>query len=126
MSKPVLYIIYTLMILIGLVAMYTLLNAGNPNSLLRPIFPDPRNDVYVALITSILVFVLGFVVFYARDREGFGQLIAMNAEKIRKLRKKGKADEEIAKSILSAMGIYRGYRYKMARKKLVAYLSEFQ
>jgi hypothetical protein len=126
MPKPALYIIYTLMILIGLVAMYTLLNAGNPNSLLRPIFPDPRDDVYVAVITSILVFVLGFFVFYSRDREGFGQLIAMNAENIRKLRKKGKADEEIAESILSAMGIYRGYRYKMARKKLVAYLSEFQ
>jgi hypothetical protein len=114
------------MVLIGLVAMYTLLNAGNPNSLLRPIFPDPRNDVYVAIITSILVFVLGFVVFYSRDREGFGQLIAMNAENIRKLRKKGETDEEIAESILSAMGMYRGYRYKMARKKLVAYLSEFK
>lgn len=126
MSKPALYIIYTLMVAIGLVAMYTLLNAGNPDSLLRPIFPDPGDDVYVAMITSFLVFVLGFVVFYARDREGFGQLIVMNAEKIRKLRKKGKADEEIAKSILSAMGISRGYRYKMARKKLVAYLSEFK
>lgn len=126
MPKPALYSIYTLMILIGLVAMYTLLNAGNPNSLLRPIFPDPRDDVYVAVITSVLVFVLGFVVFYARDREGFGQLIAMNAENIRKLRKQGKANEEIAESILTAMGIYRGYRYNMARKKLVAYLSEFQ
>ena len=114
------------MILIGLVAMYTLLNAGNPNSLLRPIFPDPRDDVYVAVITSILVFILGFVVFYSRDREGFGQLIAMNAEKIRKLRKKGASDEEIAESILAAMGISSGYRYRMAHRKLVAYLSEFK
>lgn len=114
------------MISIGLIAMYTLLTAGNPNSLLRLIFPDPAHDVYVALLTSILVFVLGFVVAYSRDREGFGQLIAMNAENIRKLRKEGNSDEEIATSILSALGIFRGYRYTMARKKLVAYLSEFQ
>ena len=29
------YIIYGLMVVIGLVAMYSLLNAGNPDSLLR-------------------------------------------------------------------------------------------
>jgi hypothetical protein len=125
-SKPVLYIIYILIVPISLVAGYTLLNAGSPNSLLRPIVPDPGHDVYVAIISSILVFILGFVVFYMRDREGFGQLIAMNADKIRKERKKGKSDAEIAESILSALKIRPGRRYNMARKKLVAYLSDFK
>ena len=124
MSKSVLYIIYTLLIVIGLVAMYSLLNAGNPDSLLRPIFPNPGYDIYVAVISSVLVFILGFFVFFSRDQESFRQLVALNAEKIRQQRAEGRKDEEIADSILAAMGSQSGYRHNMARKKLLIYLSE--
>jgi hypothetical protein len=114
------------MIIIGLVAMYSLLNAGNPDSLLRPFFPDPKYDLYVAIVSSVLVFILGFFVFFARDQESFRQLVALNAEKIRQLRSEGKKDEEIADSILAAMGSYSGYKHNMARKKLLLYLAEFR
>ena len=126
MPKSVMYIIYGLMILIGLVAMYSLLNTGNPDSLLRPIIPNPQDDFYVAVISSVLVFILGFIVFYTRDREGFQQLVMLNADQIRKFRKKGKSDEEIADSILAAMGSISGYRHNLARKKLIVALSEFE
>ena len=126
MPKPVMYIIYGLMIVIGLVAMYTLLNAGNPDSLLRPYFSDPRHDVYVAVVSSVLVFILGFFVFFSRDREGFRQLVDLNADKIRELRKNGRSDEEIAISILAAMGSASGYKHNLALKKLVIALSEFK
>lgn len=126
MPKYISYLIYALMISIGLLAMYSILNSGNPNSLLRPFSPDPVSDVYIAMVSSVSVFILGFVVFHARDREGFQRLIEINSERIRKFRKKGKSDEEIAVSILEAMGIQKGYRYKMSRKKLAAYLSEFE
>ncbi len=125
MPKPLLYIIYVLMVIIGLVAMYSLLNAGNPDSLLRPIFPDPKYDLYVAMITSVLVFILGFFVFFSRDQESYRQLVVLNADKIREQREAGKKDEEIAVSILAAMGSYGGYKHNMARKKLLIYLSEF-
>ena len=114
------------MIIIGLVAMYSLLNAGNPNSLLRPFFPDPKYDLYVAIISSALVFILGFFVFFSRDQESFRQLVELNSEKIRELRTQGKKDEEIADAILTAMGSSSGYRHNLARKKLLIYLSEFQ
>jgi hypothetical protein len=113
------------MFLIGLIAMYSLLNAGNPQSLLRHFSPDPNDDVIIAAVSSVLVFILGFFVFFSRDREGFQQLIELNATKIRELRKKGKSEEEIALSILAAMGSHRGYRHNMARKKLLVYLSDF-
>ena len=106
--------------------MYSLLNAGNPNSLLRPFFPDPKQDIYVAAVSSVLVFILGFFVFFSRDREGFRQLVNLNSDQIRKLRKKGKSDEEIAASILAAMGSYSGYKHNLARKKLIIALSEFK
>ena len=126
MPKPLIYIVYVLMIIIGLVAMYSLLNAGNPDSLLRPLFPDPKYDVYVAIVSSVLVFILGFFVFFSRDQESFRQLVALNADKIRELRNEGKKDEEIADSILAAMGSYSGYKHNMAKKKLLIYLAEFR
>ena len=52
--------------------------------------------------------------------------MALNAEKIRQLRTEGKKDEEIADSILAAMGSYSGYKHNMAKKKLLLYLAEFQ
>jgi hypothetical protein len=124
--KPFKYIVYALMVLVGLVAMYSLLNAGNPHSLLRPFFPDPNDDVYVAVVSSALVFVLGFLVFFSRDREGFMELIELNQNKIRELRKKGKSDQEIADFILAAMGSYGGYKHNLARKKLIYYLAQFR
>ena len=126
MPKPLLYVIYVLMVIIGLVAMYSLLNAGNPDSLLRPIFPDPKYDLYVAMVSSVLVFILGFFVFFSRDQESFRQLVRLNADQIREQRGAGKKDEEIADSILAAMGSYGGYKHNMARKKLLIYLSEFR
>ena len=126
MPRFLLYVIYTLMVLIGLVAMYSLLNAGNPNSLLRPIIPNPAHDVYVAVISSVLVFILGFFVFFSRDQEGFQQLIEINADKIRSLRKRKKTDAQIADSILAAMGSAGGYRHNLARKKLMVYLAGFK
>jgi len=106
--------------------MYSILNAGNPDSLLRPIFPNAAQDIYVAIGSSLVVFVLGFIVFFNRDSEGFRNLIEMNAERVRDFRQKGKSDEEIADSILAAMGSHRGYKHNMAKKKLILYLSQFQ
>jgi hypothetical protein len=114
------------MIIIGLVAMYSLLNIGNPDSLLRLLFSDPGYDFYVAVGSSVLVFVLGFFVFYSRDREGFRQLIQLNADQIHSARNQGKSNPEIADSILAAMGSTSGYRHNLARKKLIIALSEFK
>ncbi len=126
MPRQLLQLIKVLMVLIGLVAMYSILNAGNPNSLLRNLLPNPAHDVYVAVITSIIVFILGFFVFYSRDREGFENLIQLNAERIRGLRRDGMGDEEIAQSILAAMGSVSGRKHNLAKRKLVIYLAAFE
>ncbi len=126
MPKTILYVVYVLLIAVGLLACYTIFNAGNPESFLRIFFSDPGSDVYIALIASFLVFVLGFIVFYSRDREGFQYLIECNQDRIRRMRNSRKSDQEIAESILAAMGSKSGYRHNLARKKLLLYLSEFE
>jgi len=121
-----LVLVYGLMIGIGLIAMYTLLSAGSPDSLLRPFIPNPKYDFYIAFASSFCIFFLGFIIFFTRDREGFKQLIEINAQKIRSMQKEGSSREEIAASILEAMGIAKGYRYNLARKKLIIFLSDFK
>ncbi len=83
-------------------------------------------DIYVAMGLSLFVFVLGFIVFFSRDSQGFRNLIEMNTERVREFRHQGKSDEEIADSILAAMGSRSGYKHNLARKKLIVYLSQFQ
>jgi hypothetical protein len=78
------------------------------------------------MATSVLVFILGFFVFFSRDQESFQQLVKLNADKIRTLRNEGKNDEEISDAILAAMGSHGGYKHNLARKKLLIYLSEFK
>jgi hypothetical protein len=110
---------------VGLVAGYTLLTAGSEDSLLRAVFPDPSADVYIAAISSFIVFVLGFFIFYGRDRETFRNLVAWNEKRIAELRKKGVSDAAIADEILEAMGATSGRRYTRAKKKLEIALAEF-
>ncbi len=126
MPKSLRIIIYTLLIGVGLLAMYALLNAGNTNSLLRSVFPDPSIDVYVAVVSSLVVFVLGFVVFFDRDSQGFRNLVELNGDRVKQLRNEGRTDEEIADSILAAMGSSSGYKHNLAKKKLGIYLAEFK
>ena len=126
MPKSLRVIVFTLLIGVGLLAMYALLNAGNTNSLLRFVFPDPSMDVYVAVVSSLVVFILGFVVFFDRDSQGFRNLVELNGERVRQLRNEGHTDEEIANSILAAMGSTSGYKHNLAKKKLVIYLVEFK
>ena len=114
-----------LIVPIAIITGYSLLNAGNPDSLLRPFVPDPAYDVYVAMALSVLVFILCFIVFYSQDRHAFRHLVEVNGAKIRELRKDGKSDAEIADSILTALGSRSGYKHRLARKKLLVYLSEF-
>jgi hypothetical protein len=121
-----LWIVYILITSVGMVALYTIFNAGSPDSLLREFLPDPRLDVYVAMASSFVVFLLGFIVFYTRDREGFKNLVKQNGKTIRKFRKKKKSENEIADSILAAMGSEKGYKHDLARKKLLIALSEFK
>ena len=106
--------------------MYALLNAGNTDSLLRYVFPDPSMDVYVAVVSSLVVFILGFFVFFDRDNLGFRNLVELNGDRVKQLRNEGRTDKEIADSILAAMGSTSGYKHNLAKKKLVIYLAEFE
>ena len=126
MRTLVVIIIYLLMAVFGATTLYSLFTNGSPDSLLRPYFPDPVQDVYITLGCSFVFFVLGFIIFQAGDSKGFRYMLELNADKIRQLRGQGRSEEEIVAEILEAMGSRSGYRHHMARKKLLHYLADFK
>lgn len=119
-------IFYILMSIAGVVAAYSLLTATSPQSLLRHLSPDPGNDVYIALGSSLLVFIIGFCLFFLKDADQFLEIVRLNQTRIDQLRKEGDTDAAIADSILGAMGIAPGRQRRLAQKKLIAYMSQTQ
>ena len=118
-----LWIVYILLVSTGIVTFYAIFNIGNPHSLFRLIIKTDRYDLYIVMGGSLVVFFLGFLVFYFRQEEGFSQLLWLNRDRIRSLRKQGYSDDQIAEDLLSALGMKRGYRFKMTKKRLVLELS---
>lgn len=120
------YTLIVLMIVAGVIAAYTLLTAGSPDSYNRLFFKNPAYDLYIAVATSLFVFIGGFFVFQARNDQAFKMFVEQNAAKIRELRKKGWADDDIAVEMLKAVGSTKGVSHSFARKRLVYYLSIFK
>ena len=121
-----LYAAYAFMAVCGLLAAYALLNYGHPDSYLRLLFPDPLMDWYIAVGGSVLFFILGAVPYLDKQDSAFKEVVEANAQNIRQHREMGRSDEEIAVTILEAARIKKGYRYNIARKKLIYYLGQFR
>jgi len=121
--RKILWLIYVLMLLTGITSIYTIFNVGNPHSLLRWVIKPDSYDLYIAMGASLAVFLLGFFVFYFRQQQGYEQLLRMNQDHIKLLRKKGYQDNQIAEDLLSALGMKTGIRYKFVKKRLILELS---
>lgn len=117
---------YILIVIFGIVGLYAIFNIGNPHSLLRLLIKSDAYDIYIVIAVSLIVFFLGFLVFYFRQQEGYSDLLWMNRERIRSLREEGRTDEQIAEDLLSALGMKRGYRYNLVKKRLVLELSSIK
>lgn len=127
MNNPIIKsIFYVVLALVGFLAAYSLVFNGSPDGFLRVIFPDPGSDWYIAVCCSFLFFILCFIPFITNQDKSFRQVVEANADRIRSLRQAGSSDEDIAKSIIDAVGLRPGYRYNMAKKKLIYYLAQFQ
>ncbi|VEN74002.1 conserved hypothetical protein [Candidatus Desulfarcum epimagneticum] len=113
-----------LVVCLALAAAYSLLTAGSPDSLLRHVIENPKHDVWAAFAFSFMVFALGFWAFFSKEKERFEEMVKTNRDRILSLRQAGKTDDEIADSILDAMGAPPGQGRRAARKKLVFHMSK--
>jgi hypothetical protein len=104
-------------------AFYAILNAGNPHSLLRFLVKDPSYDVTIALGLGIVVGALAITLYTIRRESPLRSMLESNSGYIRKLRQKGKSEEEIALSFLKEIGSTRGPLHLIAKHRVLKHLS---
>ncbi len=111
-------IFFAVFIILSIIVFYLIFNVGNPNSLLRYIIKDPSYDVVILVVIAVSISLMSFYYVHTSETGGYEKVVQVNLKKIRKLRRSGKTDEEIAKAILNAINIKKGYRYHYAMRRL--------
>ncbi len=116
-------IIYIILALLMALDLYSIFNAGNPNSFIRHLVPDPGYDFLITAIISLLI-VASVLILNSGSKNNDDPVFMTlrdNSDHIQKLRSKGKSDEEIASSFvknLKETGVVKKLAYKKALKYL--------
>ena len=113
-----------LVVLLLLLTFYGIFNAGNPNSIFRLVVKDPGYDVTITVALAVVSFALILLLTAGGGQNRLHHLLEVNAEYIRELRRKGKSDEFIAESFLSELGAKSGFLYRLAKRRVLRYLSK--
>jgi hypothetical protein len=115
---------FVLLGIFSLLVFYGIFNTGNPNSLFRLIVKESSYDLIITLGLGLVVGAL--VIFITATREGSSltHLLEINTDYIRELRRKGKADVEIANSFLQQIGSRQGLLHRLAKRRVLRYLSK--
>lgn len=124
MSNQVKKAFFAIIAVLSIAIVFLIFNAGNPNSILRYVIKDPSYDVLILIILSVALSIMSFYYAHTNETVGYEKIVQANLKNIRKLKKSGKSNEEIAKSILNAMNIQKGYRYNYAMKRLIVLLEK--
>lgn len=107
------------MIFFSILTVYFIFTAGTDKSPFRKFTDKIWVDISAALISGATVLFMSFYYSMLIETIGFEEIIRLNIKKIKKLKDKGYSDEEIAKDILKALKLKRGYRYNYAYRKLI-------
>jgi hypothetical protein len=117
--------LWILLAVLLLLCFYAIFFAGNPNSLFRLLIEDPRYDVLITLVLGASIFAL-VVVLTATRQSALRHLLEINVDYIRELRRKGRSDGEIADSFLSELGSRGGFLHRLAKRRVLRYLSKLE
>ncbi len=93
---------------------YMIFNAGNPNSLFRPLIPDPAYDVSVTVGLSILIVVISLVLGAGANENSLRNVLKRNEAHVLAMRAKGHDDWSIAVSFVNELGV----RSRLVRRVL--------
>jgi hypothetical protein len=102
---------------------YSIFNAGNPDSLMRCLVKDPGWDFLITAIISLFIIIIVIIMNNNSKKVDDPVYLALlqNKEHIHKLRSKGKTEEAIARSFsdnLNESDLGKKIAYKKALKYL--------
>ena len=116
--------LFILVILLLLATFYGIFNTGNPNSIFRLVIKDPSYDVTITVALAVVSFALIMLLTMGGGQSRLRALLEVNRDHIESLRQKGKSDVFIAESFLSELGVKSGILYRLARRRVLRYLSK--
>ncbi|MDC7227062.1 MAG: hypothetical protein PQJ61_09905 [Spirochaetales bacterium] len=116
-------IFYIILVVLMIIDVYSIFNAGNPNSIIRNIVPDPGWDFLITAIISLLIVVNVGIMSSLNGNATDPVYLSLleNKAYIEKLREKGKNDQEIALSFISKLN-ESNLGKKIAYRKAIKYL----
>ncbi|MCX8095605.1 MAG: hypothetical protein N3D74_05415 [Caldisericia bacterium] len=112
------------MIFFSILTVFFIFTAGTDKSPFRKFTDNIWVDIFAALLSGATVLFMSFYYSMLIETKGFEEIIRLNIKKIKKLKEKGWSDENIAKDILKALNLKRGYRYNYAYRKLIYMLGK--
>ncbi len=113
---------FTAFVILAVIVFYLIFNVGNPNSILRYVIKSSSYDTIILVVLAAFLSLMSFYYVHASETGGYEKIVQANLKKIQKLRKRGKTNEEIAESILNAMNVKKGYRYRYAMRRVIIIL----
>lgn len=112
------------MIFFSVLTVFFIFTAGTDRSPFRKITDNIWIDIFAALLSGAIVLFMSFYYSMLIETKGFEEIIRLNIKKIKKLKDKGWSDENIAKDILRALNLKKGFRYNYAYRKLIYMLGK--
>ena len=106
-----------------MIDIYSIFNAGNPNSLIRYIVKDPAWDFLITAVISVMIAATVIIMNSSNRKVTDPVYISLleNKSYIEKLRAKGKSDQEIALSFIDKLN-EGSFGKKLAYQKALKYL----
>lgn len=112
------------MIFFTVLTIFFIFTAGTDRSPFRRVTDNIWVDIFAAILSGATVLFMSFYFSMLIETKGFEEIIKLNIKKIKKLKEKGWNDESIAKDILKALNLRKGFRYNYAYRKLIYLLGK--
>ena len=125
MSSTKQRILYIILVILAILAFYSIFNAGNPRSLFRFLVKDPSWDITITVVLSAGVAAVALILSSGSGNK-LTNMLEMNADYIRQLRQKGKSDDFIAEDFLKTLGSKNGILHGMAKRRVLRFLRQFE
>ena len=117
-------VMFILLGIFSLLAFYSIFNTGNPDSIFRLIIKDSSYDLAITLGLGLVIGALVILITATREDTGLTHLLDINTEYIHELRRNGRTDMEIADSFLKQIGSRQGLLHRLAKRRVLRYLSK--
>lgn len=123
MDKKIKNTFTILIVIFSILTVIFIFTAGTEKSIFRRFTDNILIDILAAVICGAVVMFLSFYYSMLTETEFFDEIIRLNLKKIKRLKEKGWSDEKIAKDLVNALNLKRGFRYNYAYKKFLLLLS---